>query len=203
MQTAALALCIALPSAAHGGVIPAPAEVKPGSGRFQVGSTVIMRVPPGDRDAEAAARYLDDLWTRTNGLRLPVRAGFAEGHAPTIVFKRRSGYGGEAYEIEVTPRRVTVSASTSAGLFYGAVTLWQLLPIGPGGGEIAAQTIVDEPRYPWRGLMLDSSRHFQSPAFVRSMIDWMAWHKLNILHWHLTDDQGWRLEIRSYPGLPR
>ncbi len=201
VQTAALALCIALPPAAHGGVIPAPAEVKPGSGRFQVGSTVIMRVPPGDRDAEAAARYLDDLWTRTNGLRLPVRAGFGEGHSPTIVFKRRSGYGGEAYEIEVTPRRVTVSASTSAGLFYGAVTLWQLLPIGPGGGEIAAQTIVDEPRYPWRGLMLDSSRHFQSPVFVRSMIDWMAWHKLNILHWHLTDDQGWRLEIRRYPKL--
>ncbi len=90
---------------------------------------------------------------------------------------------------------------TAAGLFYGAVTLWQLLPVGSGGGEIAAQTITDEPRYSWRGLMLDSSRHFQSPAFVRSMIDWMAWHKLNVLHWHLTDDQGWRLEIRKYPKL--
>jgi hexosaminidase len=81
------------------------------------------------------------------------------------------------------------------------VTLWQLLPAGSSGGEIAAQTIIDEPRYPWRGLMLDSARHFQSPAFVRSMIDWMAWHKLNVLHWHLTDDQGWRLQIRKYPKL--
>ena len=201
VQTAALVLCIALPPAAHGGVIPAPAEVKPGSGQFRVSSTVVMRVPPGDRDAEAAAHYLDDLWTRTNGLTLSVHAGRAEGHAPTIEFRRHSGYGGEAYRIEVTPHQITVSATTSAGLFYGAVTLWQLLPARPGGGEIAAQAINDEPRYPWRGLMLDSSRHFQSPAFVRSMIDWMAWHKLNVLHWHLTDDQGWRLQIRRYPRL--
>lgn len=201
VQTAALVLSFALPPAAHGGVIPAPAEVMPGSGRFKVDLKVILRVPPGDRDAEAAAHYLDDLWTRTNGLTLPVRAGFVAGHSRTIEFKRRSGYGAEAYGLEITAQRVTVSASSSAGLFYGAVTLWQLLPVGPGGGEIAAQTIIDEPRYPWRGLMLDSSRQFQSPAFVRSMIDWMAWHKLNVLHWHLTDDQGWRLEIRRYPKL--
>jgi hexosaminidase len=189
---------LALPLAAHGGVIPAPAEVKPGDGWFSVDSTVVLRVPPGDRDAQAAAHYLADLWSRTNALTLPVRAARA---SRAIEFRRRAGLSPEAYRIEVTPLRVTVSASTAAGLFYGAVTVWQLLPPGPSGGEIAAQTIIDEPRYPWRGLMLDSSRHFQSPAFVRSMIDWMAWHKLNVLHWHLTDDQGWRLEIRQYPKL--
>jgi hexosaminidase len=201
VQTAALALGLALPLAAHGGVIPAPAEVNPGNGSFRVDATVVMRVPPRDRDADAAAHYLAQLWTRTNELTLPVRAGPAEGHAPTIEFRRRSGFRREAYGIEVTPQRVTVSASSPAGLFYGAVTLWQLLPTGANAGRIAAQTITDAPRYPWRGLMLDSSRHFQSPAFVRSMIDWMAWHKLNVLHWHLTDDQGWRLEIRKYPRL--
>jgi hexosaminidase len=201
VQTAALVLSIALPLAAQGGVIPAPAEVKPGSGWFRVDSTVVMRVPPRDRDADAAAHYLADLWTRTNGLTLAVEAGPAEVRAPTIEFRRRSGSSREGYGIEVTPQRITVSASSSAGLFYGAVTLWQLLPADANGGEIAAQTIIDAPRYPWRGLMLDSSRHFQSPAFVRSMIDWMAWHKLNVLHWHLTDDQGWRLEISKYPRL--
>jgi len=199
VQTAALAAALALPLAAHGGVIPAPAEVKPGDGWFSVDSTVVLRVPPADRDAQAAAHYLADLWSRTNALTLPVRAAARTGRA--IEFRRRGGLSPEAYRIEVTPLRVTVSASTAAGLFYGAVTLWQLLPPGPRGGEIAAQTIIDEPRYPWRGLMLDSSRHFQSPAFVRSMIDWMAWHKLNVLHWHLIDDQGWRLEIRQYPKL--
>ena len=201
VQTAALAVGLALSPAAHGGVIPAPAEVNPGTGWFSVDATVVIRVPPRDRDADAAARYLADLWTRTNGLTLPVEAGRARPGAPTIEFRRRSGSRREAYGIEVTPKRITVSASSSAGLFYGAVTLWQLLPVGASGGEIAAQTIIDAPRYPWRGLMLDSSRHFQSPAFVRSMIDWMAWHKLNVLHWHLTDDQGWRLEIRKYPRL--
>ena len=75
VQTAALALSFALPPAAHGGVIPAPAEVKPGSGLFRLDATVVLRVAPGDRDAEAAAHYLADLWTRTNGLTLPVRAG--------------------------------------------------------------------------------------------------------------------------------
>jgi hexosaminidase len=201
VQAAALALSGALPVAAHAGVIPAPAHVNPGSGSFRVDATVMLRVPPRDRDAEAAAHYLADLWTRTNGLTLALQAGNAAGHTPTIEFERRGGYGDEAYVIEVTPSRIIVSASSAAGLLYGAVTLWQLLPARSGGGEIAAQTIIDEPRYAWRGLMLDSARHFQSAAFVHSMIDWMAWHKLNVLHWHLTDDQGWRLEIRKYPKL--
>ena len=121
--------------------------------------------------------------------------------APSIEFRRRSGFAAEAYELQVAPQRITVSATSAAGLFYGAVTLWQLLPPGGNKGEIPAQTIRDAPVYPWRGLMLDSARHFQSPSSIRSMIDWMAWHKLNVLHWHLTDDQGWRLEIRKYPRL--
>jgi hexosaminidase len=162
-----------------------------------------VRVPSGDRDAAAAARYLVELWTRTNHLTLPI-IGTASTGTPgidTIGFRRESGFGPEAYGLEVTPQQITVSSSSAAGLFYGAVTLWQLLPPGGDQGEIPAQTIRDAPAYPWRGLMLDSARHFQSPAFIRSMIDWMAWHKLNVLHWHLTDDQGWRLEIRKYPRL--
>ena len=161
-------------------------------------------VPRGDRDADDAARYLVELWTHTNHLTLPVTllaAGKNSGSNGTIEFRRQSGFGPEAYGLQVTPHRITVSATTAAGLFYGAVTLWQLLPPGSDRGQIPAQTIRDAPKYPWRGLMLDSARHFQSPAFIRSMLDWMAWHKLNVLHWHLTDDQGWRLEIRKYPRL--
>jgi hexosaminidase len=189
---------------AQGGVIPLPAETVSGVGSFNVSPATVVRVPPGDRDADAAARYLVELWTRTNGLTLPVTvgaAGTAPANIPRIEFQRRSDLGAEAYELDVTPQRITVSASSPAGLFYGAVTLWQLLPPGDHPGQIPAQTIRDAPIYRWRGLMLDSSRHFQSPAFIRSMIDWMAWHKLNVLHWHLTDDQGWRLEIRKYPRL--
>jgi hexosaminidase len=168
-----------------------------------------VRVPRGDRDADAAARYLVELWRRTNGLTLPIAAGtlpIAAGAASapntnTIAFRHQRGFGSEGYGLKVAPHRITVTASSAAGLFYGAVTLWQLLPPGVNTGQIPAQTIRDAPTYAWRGLMLDSARHFQSPAFIRSMIDWMAWHKLNVLHWHLTDDQGWRLEIRKYPRL--
>jgi hexosaminidase len=201
-QAVALALSLALPAAAWSGVIPVPAEVVLGTGSFSVDSSTTLRVPRGDRDADDAARYLVELWTRTNGLTLPVTKGTTDvAPTHTIVFERRPGFGPEAYRIEVTPQRITVSASSAAGLFYGAVTLWQLLPPEGSTGQIPVQAIRDAPVYTWRGLMLDSARHFQSPAFIRSMIDWMAWHKLNVLHWHLTDDQGWRLEIRKYPRL--
>jgi hexosaminidase len=204
-QTAALFLCLTLPlAAARGGVIPLPAEIVPGIGSFSVGPGTLIRVSQGDRAADAAARYLVELWTRTNGLTLPVAiaaGGSAPANLDSIAFRRRDGLGSEAYELNVAPHRITVTAGTAAGLFYGAVTLWQLLPPGSTTGRIPAQSIRDAPVFAWRGLMLDSARHFQSPAFIRSMIDWMAWHKLNVLHWHLTDDQGWRLEIRKYPRL--
>jgi hexosaminidase len=197
-------LGLAAAAAAPAEVIPIPAEIIPRAGSFEVGTGTVVEVPRGDGDARAAARYLVELWTRSNGLQLPITSAAAHGGSTAthaIAFRRRRGLGPEAYELDVAPRRITVSASTAAGLFYGAVTLWQLLPPGPDSGRIAAQSIHDAPAYAWRGLMLDSARHFQSPAFVRSMIDWMAWHKLNVLHWHLTDDQGWRLEIRKYPRL--
>src|ERR1700733_11272297 len=203
-RAAALILSVAVPITAHCGVVPLPAEVVIGVGSFNVGAATVVRVPRSDGDADQAARYLVELWTRTNGLALPVAIGTANAGATstdTIAFQRHSGFGPEAYEIEVAPHRVIVSATSAIGLFYGAVTLWQLLPPGGAAGQIPAQTIRDMPTYAWRGLMLDSARHFQSPAFIRSMIDWMALHKLNVLHWHLTDDQGWRIQIQKYPRL--
>ena len=198
------AFALSAAAAAPAGVIPIPAEVVPGIGSFEVGTGTVVQVPRGDGAARAAARYLVELWTRTNGLKLPITSAAANGGdagTPThaIAFRRRSGLGPEGYELDVAAQQITVSASTAAGLFYGAVSLWQLLPPGPATGRIPAQRINDSPAYAWRGLMLDSARHFQSPAFIHSMIDWMAWHKLNVLHWHLTDDQGWRLEIRGKP----
>ncbi|HEV7359032.1 MAG TPA: family 20 glycosylhydrolase [Steroidobacteraceae bacterium] len=179
-----------------------PAEIKSGKGSFELSGATTIQAPRTSGGAADAARYLSGLWQRTNGMTLAVRSSSTDASTDSFIrFQRQQGLGPEAYRIEVAPHRIIVSASTSAGLFYGAVTLWQLMPAGPKSGAIAAQTISDEPRYAWRGLMLDSSRHFQSPAFIRSMIDWMAWHKLNVLHWHLTDDQGWRLEIKRYPRL--
>jgi hexosaminidase len=172
------------------------------TGSFELSVDTIIEAPRASRGAADAARYLAELWRRTNGMMLALRSSSADASTDSLIrFERHPGYGPEAYRLEVAPHRIIVSASTATGLFYGAITLWQLMPPGAKRAAIAAQTINDEPRYAWRGLMLDSARHFQSPAFIRSMIDWMAWHKLNELHWHLTDDQGWRLQIRKYPKL--
>jgi hexosaminidase len=106
--------------------------------------------------------------------------------------------------LTVDPGGVKVTARDRVGLLYGAITLWQLSGAGSGSVKhvsLPALRIDDAPRFAWRGLMLDSARHYQSPEFIKRLLDWMALHKLNVLHWHLTDDQAWRLEIRKYPRL--
>jgi hexosaminidase len=160
--------------------------------------------PPGDAAAQATARHLRDLVLKTRGLTLNVASGArAPGSGPAIVIERRRGLPAEAYWLDVEGGQARITATDDAGLFYGAVTLWQLLtPNGQRGpATLTPVRIEDRPQFAWRGLMIDSARHFQQPAEIERMIDWMALHKLNVLHWHLTDDQGWRLEIRKYPKL--
>jgi hexosaminidase len=144
-----------------------------------------------------------DASVRSAGAQSGAGAGQSVGTGePVVTFERAAGHGAEGYRLEIAPGGVRIAATSGAGMFYGAVTLSQLVPVGSGGAvRVPAQVIQDAPAYAWRGMMLDSARHFQSPEFVRSMIDWMALHKLNVLHWHLTDDQGWRIEIRKYPRL--
>jgi hexosaminidase len=114
----------------------------------------------------------------------------------------------EGYELDVHPGVVTIRASESSGLFYGAESLRQLLPPAvlasmPATEPLAAPCVrvTDAPRFPWRGAMLDVGRHFMPKTVVKKLLDLMALHKLNRFHWHLTDDQGWRLEILQYPRL--
>jgi hexosaminidase len=110
-----------------------------------------------------------------------------------------SSFGPEGYLLEIGPSRIVLSAPRSAGLFYARQTLRQLMEAT--GGILPCLRIEDAPRFPWRGFMLDEARHFQGPAVVRSLLDAMAGLKMNVFHWHLTDDQGWRIEIRRHPRL--
>ena len=168
------------------------------------GSTILVG---GDAAAQRIGRYFALLMYASHGFSLIVRSAPPHAHrASAIVFRLDPAAGGpdpEGYELDVSSQRAMVAARTSRGLFYGAVTLWQLAsgPATERAVTLAAVRVVDAPRFRWRGLMLDSARHFQSPEFIERYIDWMALHKLNILGWHLTDDQGWRLEIRRYPRL--
>jgi hexosaminidase len=197
------ALALGADSAPPASVIPIPKSVVAGHGSFTFDADTLVSVPAHDPDAQSAADYLADLMTRSKRPIPRIASGIAiSGQVrPAITLRRHAGLPPEAYWLEVTPHGIVVSASSGAGFFYGAVTLWQLLTPGTGATTVPAQVIRDAPAYRWRGLMLDSARHYQSVAFIRSMIDTMALHKLNVLHWHLTDDQGWRLEILKYPRL--
>jgi len=198
LASLALAACATMPAAAPAAIIPAPLSLAPAGGGFVVDSGTPIVVTADDGEARRVAAYLSDLVERTRGLSLPVtNAGRG------IVLRRSAAapVGAEAYRLIVSPGGVIVEAREAAGLFYGATTLWQLLTAPEAGPSIPAVRIEDAPRFRWRGLMLDSARHYQSPAFIRQFIDTMALHKLNVLHWHLTDDQAWRLEIKRYPRL--
>ena len=182
-------------------IIPAPASVTAGQGHFTVTAATQVLCAGKEADCAWVARYFTDLVKRSRGLQLAAGTGEQSG---AISLRLSAGMGPEAYRLDVAPGGATITASSRAGLFYGAVSLWQLLTENNAAAssiDIASVHITDAPRFAMRGLMLDSARHFQSAAFVKSFIDAMALHKLNVLHWHLTDDQGWRIEIKKYPRL--
>lgn len=194
-------------------LVPLPAHMTESGGEFLLGPKTIIRVlasPGGLAAADLLARRL----RVATGYPLPVKAKTAVGLAPpnTIVLTTAGAdlsLGKEGYTLAVTPSTIMIRAPYPAGLFYATQTLRQLLP-----AQIESQSrcssivwrvpgvhIWDRPRFPVRGLMIDSSRHMQSISFLKKTLDEMAYHKLNTFHWHLTDDQGWRLEIKRYPKL--
>ena len=189
-------------------VLPQPASIEARSGTFSVDADTPILVPGGDADARRIGELLSGYLQQVRGLKLAVRAGQGEAVGPGAITlaidPKAGGAGDEGYELDVSSQGIRIAARAPAGLYYGAVTLWQLLTPDSGQGPpppVPAVHIVDSPRFAWRGLMLDVSRQFMPPEFVKQLIGWMALHKLNTLHWHLSDDQGWRLEIRKYPRL--
>ena len=204
--TLACALLLAPAAFAAGeplAVIPAPASVAPQPGVFTVGAGTPVVVDSSAGPAGSAAAVLVDLVERSSGVRLAIASGAARDRAINLrVDASRASLGNEAYRIDVTPSRITLTASAREGLVHAATTLWQMMPATRRArSTVPAVVVEDAPRFAWRGMLLDSARHFQSPAFIRAFIDAMAMHKLNVLHWHLSDDQAWRLEIRKYPKL--
>ena len=165
------------------------------------------RGPADDARARRVAAHLAELVARTRGIRLAVRRERAGRARSGCRSTRAQARAPEGYRLEVTSDGVDRDVpAIRAGLFYGAhhaLAARDAPRRGRPARESRRSRIEDAPRFAWRGLMLDSARHYQSPEFIRRFIDWMALHKLNVLHWHLTDDQGWRLEIRKYPRAHR
>jgi hexosaminidase len=187
-------------------LIPLPAQLDVGRGSFNVDAHTPIVVADHAVSTQRTARYLAELIATTRGLHLSVRQGAANTSAIVLLRDPQAPVANrEGYALDVTPQGIRITARDDAGLFYGAVTLWQLLTPDAQRGAVLlpAVHIRDQPRFAWRGLMLDSARHFQSVAEIEQLLNQMAQHKLNMFHWHLTDDQGWRIEIKRYPELTR
>ncbi|MET8492599.1 beta-N-acetylhexosaminidase [Streptomyces cellulosae] len=185
-------------------VIPAPASVDPGGRPYRITEKTRIRVD-GSREARRVGEYLAGVLRPSTGYPLPVSDRGAGG----IRLRIADGpYGSEGYRLRSGPSGITLTAAKPAGLFHGVQTLRQLLPADveqrtrrPGPWLVAGGTVTDSPRFGWRGAMLDVSRHFFSVDEVKRYIDRISLYKINKLHLHLSDDQGWRIAIDSWPRL--
>jgi hexosaminidase len=163
-------------------VVPKPVSLVPGNGAFVVRASTAVSVSPSTPQTRRIARML----------------GLTVGPGPVSVELGKTGLGPEGYELTVTPSAVKLVAEEPAGLFYGVQTIRQLLGAGK---RLPAARIRDRPRFGWRGSMLDVARHFRPVKDVKRFIDLIALYKLNRLHLHLSDDQGWRIAISKWPRL--
>ncbi|MGK6355493.1 beta-N-acetylhexosaminidase [Sphingomonas sp. DT-207] len=179
---------------------PIPQSIVRGPGSITIRDDAAIGVTSGDAGVAAAARLLAAHVKIERGLRLVPR----EGDGAITFVRDASVRGEEAYRLLVNTQGIRVSASGDRGLIYGAMTIAQLLSPDRAFGKpvkVPAMTIEDMPRFAWRGLMVDVARHYQPIESIFAVVDQMASVKLNTLHLHLTDDQGWRFEVKRYPKL--
>lgn len=195
-------------------IVPIPVKVSMKPGTFSIGESTPLVVATRDKDLKATAQLFADQLHHAGGPKLMVR-GSAEDIplAGAIIFEKKAAQGkipAEGYKLSVKKDQVRITGEDAAGVFYGMQTLLQLLPpeiagqADPARGkrwEIPCAEIFDYPRYPYRGMHLDVSRHFFPKEFILRYIDLIAMYKMNTFHWHLTDDNGWRIEIKKYPKL--
>ena len=208
-----LAAAAAVPSVVRadaGDVIPRPAKVTAGAGQFTLSDHAAVCVD--DEALRDTARVLVDLLAKPMGAAPALTVVHGNAPAGAVLLTRKGAdpsLGDEGYALSVRPDGVTIRAGTTAGLFYGVQSLRQMLPPQVESKDkvtgvhwaVPCVEITDVPRCRWRGMMLDCARHFFDTGEVKQVLDVLALHKINTFHWHLTDDQGWRIEIKKYPKL--
>ena len=180
-------------------VIPVPLKMEQGTGSFLLSEKTKLYTNLQGGEAELWENYLKALPVQLKEARMKDRKQML---FLLITPKTPQLPSPESYTLSVTPQRIEIRATSGAGLFYGMQTLLQLMqPAGTGSYSVPSVEIEDTPRFAYRGLMLDVSRHFSTKEFIKKQIDALAYYKINRLHLHLTDAAGWRLEIKKYPLL--
>jgi hexosaminidase len=195
-------------------LIPFPAKFAGGEGSFTIESSTQLVYNIRDIKQKAAAVLLSDYLETAASVTLkqvPWTTTSAKGKNIVFQTHTQKKCGPEGYVLRVFPDRIMIEAESAAGYFYAVQTFLQLLPteifstkeVADLKLQVPSCDILDQPRFSYRGLHLDVSRHFMPVAFIKKYLDLMALHKLNTFHWHLTDDQGWRIEIKKYPNLTK
>lgn len=196
------AACSSVQQSADYRVVPLPNEITLMEGKaFTLDNRVKILYPEGDADMQRNAGFLAGYVLESTGKTLAVEAGATGSHAIVLRLGLQTE-NPEAYLLEVNEDQVTITGSSAAGVFYGIQTLRKSLPVAKDAQVVLPPVRVnDAPRFAYRGMMLDVCRHFFSLDSVKRYIDMLALHNINRFHWHLTDDQGWRIEIKKYPQL--
>ncbi|UFH36914.1 beta-N-acetylhexosaminidase [Flavobacterium acetivorans] len=195
-----LLLCSVVSFGQEVNIIPQPLEVTTNAGSFVINPKTSL-VVSNKMDAAAAA-FLNEYLSDYYGFKLAVVKKATKNYIKFNSLKNIEGLKAEGYSLKSTSNGVVINGNSAMGTFYGMQTLIQLLPLEKSSAlKIASVDVKDEPRFVYRGAMLDVGRHFFPVSFVKKFIDYLALHKLNYFHWHLTEDQGWRIEIKKYPRL--
>jgi len=200
-------------------IIPQPVSTQWQQGQFTLNANTTIVADASDKPS---VQFFNDYLKKLYGLYLPVIRNKPGSNYISLIRTNNSSTAEGSYHLDVAANNIQITAATGPGIFYGIQTLIQLLPLSPfvatqtgyairpadgaaannaPGFSIPAVTIDDYPRFAWRGLHLDCGRHFFPVDFVKRYIDYIALHKMNYFHWHLTEDQGWRIEIKKYPLL--
>ncbi len=193
-------------------LVPLPEQVEQYAGNFTVGPETKILYSTGNEELKSLALYLSELIGPATGYDLDVAEtdkGKRSNYSITLLLDPETIENDEGYSLSVESKSVLITGRAPAGVFYGIQTLRQLLPVqiemesSVEGVEwtVPCVEILDKPRFPYRGLHLDVGRHFFPASYIKRYIDLMALHKMNYFHWHLTEDQGWRIEIKKYPKL--
>lgn len=195
-----LLLCSAFSFAQEVKIIPQPAELITNTGSFVISpKTSLVVASKGDK---ASAAFFNTYLLEYYGFELAVVQKASKNSIVLKSIQNIDGLKGEGYSLKSDKDGVLIEGNSNQGTFYGMQTLIQLLPTEKSNSlTIASVQVKDEPRFAYRGSMLDVSRHFFPVSFVKKYIDYLALHKMNYFHWHLTEDQGWRIEIKKYPKL--
>lgn len=189
-------------------LIPKPVTVTAASGAFSLNDSTVITVTPGNRDLTRVAGYMASVLKPATGFAFKTDGASRATNSISLALVNDSSLTDEGYELKISASGISIIAYKPAGAFYAVQTLRQLLPpaiemksVQSGPWEIAAATIRDYPDYTMRGAMLDVARHFFGVDDVKRYIDFLVHYKMNTFHWHLSDDQGWRIEIKKWPRL--